>query len=199
MFSGAMCSGLKYVIWLFVVIYFSHRPRRRRYAHSLSQSRPTTSLSFFFLLISTRSGVYVSAPALRRVYYTAVTANVMVDCIMFLLCLCSVNVRVMGAPDNILIAQQKAIPAAKPEDKVDKSANKPDGDVAADKKDKQPEEHKEEKEEQKEEKPVPTVEAKKVTEFQVKRCLCVCLCNLLMKSISNSLFSSSWRRPANRF
>uniref|UniRef100_A0A671TGY8 G protein-coupled receptor 108 n=1 Tax=Sparus aurata TaxID=8175 RepID=A0A671TGY8_SPAAU len=102
----------------------------------------------------------------RRVYYTAVTANVMVDCIMFLLCLCSVNVRVMGAPDNILIAQQKAIPAAKPEDKVDKSANKPDSDVAADKKDKQPEEHKEEKEEQKEEKPVPTVEAKKVTEFQ---------------------------------
>lgn len=105
----------------------------------------------------------------------------------------------MGAPDNILIAQQKAIPAAKPEDKVDKSANKPDGDVAADKKDKQPEEHKEEKEEQKEEKPVPTVEAKKVTEFQVKRCLCVCLRNLLLKSIANSLFSSSWRRPANRF
>lgn len=81
----------------------------------------------------------------------------------------SVNVRVMGAPDNILIAQQKAIPAAKPEDKVDKSASKPDSDVAADKKDKQPEEHKEEKEEQKEEKPVPTVEAKKVTEFQLEK------------------------------
>lgn len=105
----------------------------------------------------------------------------------------------MGAPDNILIAQQKAIPAVKPEDKVDKSADKPDGEVAADKKNKQPEEHKEEKEEQKEEKPVPTVEAKKVTEFQVKRCLCVCLCNLLMKSISNSFFSSSWKRPASQF
>lgn len=52
--------------------------------------------------------MYVSAPALRHVYYTALTANVTVDCIMCVLCLCSVNVRVMGDQDNVLIAQPKA-------------------------------------------------------------------------------------------
>ena len=70
-----------------------------------------------------------------------------------------------------------ANPAAKPEDTVEKSADKTGGDVAEEKKNKEPEEHKEEKKEHTEEKPVPAVEAKKVTEneFQV-RDVCVSVC-----------------------
>ncbi|KAM8772633.1 protein GPR108 [Acanthopagrus schlegelii] len=97
----------------------------------------------------------------------------------------SVNVRVMGDQDNVLIAQPKAElpkgqrksreapanPAAKPEDTVDKSADKTGSEVAEEKKNTEPEEHKEEKEEHTEEKPVPAVEAKKVTEneFQLEK------------------------------
>lgn len=73
----------------------------------------------------------------------------------------------------------------KPSDSGDKNAKDTSDQLDENKKDNKPGDQK--KEDQTAEKPVPAVEPKKVEEheFHVRVCLCVCLYDLFMKSISN--------------
>lgn len=83
---------------------------------TLTQSPNNEPLILFLIDVKSLRCVCFSAPVWQSFYFSALKSMMWRSVINVLVCLCSVNVRVLGEQDNVLIAKLKA-ETASPKDK----------------------------------------------------------------------------------